>query len=295
MKYVETFNLGAVIFALLVGLWILYAVPHIAERRRVLGEVEAMGQQRVSHTARDLTTVCRSHSEKPREATHMRDTRSLLRPADPTRRPRFDSLGTGPEIGEAVIAPESKASTVLIGILALLVLATVGLLVTTSFSLTPLYAPLIAFGALVLYVVFLRATRASRMANARAAREAASSVAPRVREGSASEQTHESSAAEASKESSSPAEVDFAHRHEEFLTKVLDKHNAGAGEAQARREHSGPASFRYGALSTQHTFESPVLEEMEAYEEAAGGRRTARGQVIGKGLTVDDILERRRA
>ncbi|MDO5644113.1 MAG: hypothetical protein Q4G21_00275 [Dermabacter sp.] len=299
----ESFNVGAVVFALLVGMWLLYAMPNIAERRRVLAESERISALRHSTTARDLTQAARDLS-RPREVAPMRHTSQIHRPLDPTARPRFELSAADADLGASVIAPTARSPRVLTAILAVLALATAVLLVTTGFSVTPVWAPLVSCAALFGYVAYLRATRERRALAARLAREAA---APRhVSDAVAAERAAADLAATDAAPSAEPsaagedrreAEVENpAQRHEAFLREVMERRRAGEGIAQARQEHSGPATFRYAALSTPTRLEDPELEERENLGElAAPSRAEVKAQVIGGGLTLDEVLERRRA
>lgn len=90
----ETINLGAVLFALLLIVWLVYAVPRIAERRDLLGQTHAADRARDSSTVRELLPGVRSR-RRPIEGNHAMSTSRLLsRPADPTLRPRFEEPGT---------------------------------------------------------------------------------------------------------------------------------------------------------------------------------------------------------
>ena len=87
----ESINLGAVLFALLLVLWVAYAIPQLAQRRDVMGRARAAERTEVSATARDLSAAIRSRRPSREVSAPMAEDRLLLRPADPTRRPRFDA------------------------------------------------------------------------------------------------------------------------------------------------------------------------------------------------------------
>ena len=80
----ETINLGAVLFALLLLVWLLYAVPRIAERRDLMGHARAVDLSRDSRAARDLTDAAHHRRRDPEVHAAMPENRLLTRPVDPT-------------------------------------------------------------------------------------------------------------------------------------------------------------------------------------------------------------------
>ncbi|MFC0675446.1 hypothetical protein [Brachybacterium hainanense] len=87
----ESFNLGAVLLALLIVLWLAYVVPRTAQRRAEMGKAMTARTRRASSpAARDLSDAAHRHRTPPEETIAMAQPRPLLRPADPTRRPRFE-------------------------------------------------------------------------------------------------------------------------------------------------------------------------------------------------------------
>lgn len=89
LAVVETINLGAVLFALLLLVWLLHAVPRIAERRDLMGRARATDHSHDPRTARDLTDAAHRR-QAPEVHAAMPENRLLTRPVDPTRRPRFE-------------------------------------------------------------------------------------------------------------------------------------------------------------------------------------------------------------
>ena len=118
----ESINLGALLFALLLVLWVAYAIPQLAQRRDVMGRARAAERTEVSPTARDLSAAIRSRRPSREVTSPMAEDRLLLRPADPTRRPRFDSSP-----GERIDHLEERARhrKLLAFVLVALVLATI--------------------------------------------------------------------------------------------------------------------------------------------------------------------------
>ena len=130
----ESINLGALLFALLLVLWVAYAIPQLAQRRDVMGRARAVERTEVSPTARDLSAAIRSRRPSREVTSPMAEDRLLLRPADPTRRPRFDAAP-----GERIdhLEEHARHRRLLAVVLVLLVLATaavVGLAVTGTLA-----------------------------------------------------------------------------------------------------------------------------------------------------------------
>lgn len=293
----DSFNLGAVLIALLVGVWLLYAVPKTADRRYTLGEAEKVAQQRHSESARDVTDACRTYSSFSHEVTEMPENRSLLRPADPTSRPRFGVEERTDLVHDR--APRSALNTAITVLLVLLVAATLVSVVTTSLSLTSIWLPLGAVAALGLYLVALRTTRSLRSNHARAeaneTEEASFEESDAEGEkGAASDAGHDDIAQTSAVETARTSEMSPAERHEAFLRQVLEAREAGVGKALADERFASRVSFRYGALSTGSALEAADVEEREA-EAEQGAYHASNAQVIGSGLTVDDVMRRRRA
>lgn len=173
----ETFNLGAVLFALLLLLWLAYALPQVASRRDLMGQARAAERAEVSASARDLSEIARARRPSHEVTAPMRDDRLLLRPADPTRRPRFDDE-PGTRIDHDLERHRSRR--LLKAVLAVLALALVAVGAAAALSYAPWWTPIIPAVALGLYVIGLRRAeleRRNRVARAaRRARQEAASV-----------------------------------------------------------------------------------------------------------------------
>lgn len=163
----ETFNLGAVLFALLLLVWVGYAVPRSAERRELISRARDAMRSRDSRTARDLSEAAHSRP-RAREVHVMNDDRLLLRPADPTARPRFDA-SPGTRVDPYVEAGRQRRT--LRVVLGALVLVTIGVGVLTGFSILPLWSVALPVVVLAAYVVGLRRAELDRRARLRRAAE----------------------------------------------------------------------------------------------------------------------------
>jgi Flp pilus assembly protein TadB len=164
---VETFNLGAVLFALLLLVWVGYAVPRSAERRELISRARDAMRSRDSRTARDLSEAAHSRP-RAREVHVMNDDRLLLRPADPTARPRFDaSPGTRVDPFEEAGRQRRTLRVVLLA----LALATIGVGVLAGVSILPVWSVLLPLAVLAAYVVGLRRAELDRRSRLRRAAE----------------------------------------------------------------------------------------------------------------------------
>lgn len=163
----ETFNLGAVLFALLLLVWVGYAVPRSAERRELISRARDAMRSRDSRTARDLSEAAHSRP-RAREVHVMNDDRLLLRPADPTARPRFDaSPGTRVDPFEEAGRQRRTLRVVLLA----LALATIGVGVLAGVSILPVWSVLLPLAVLAAYVVGLRRAELDRRSRLRRAAE----------------------------------------------------------------------------------------------------------------------------
>lgn len=164
----ETLNLGAVLFGLLLVAWLGYAVPRIAERREVMGRVQSDDASHDSSTSRDLSAAARSRRRTREVHAPMPENRLLSRPSDPTRRPRFEEP-VRVEI-TAVEEPE-RPRGLLRGVLVLLGALTVAGIVLAATGALAWFVPVIPAVGLVAFVVGLRRAELARRESAR--REAA--------------------------------------------------------------------------------------------------------------------------
>ncbi|UQN31053.1 hypothetical protein [Brachybacterium kimchii] len=163
----ETFNLGAVLFALLLLVWVGYAVPRSAERRELISRARDAMRSRDSRTARDLSEAAHSRP-RAREVHVMNDDRLLLRPADPTARPRFDaSPGTRVDPFEEAGRQRRTLRVVLLA----LALVTIGVGVLAGVSILPVWSVLLPLAVLAAYVVGLRRAELDRRSRLRRAAE----------------------------------------------------------------------------------------------------------------------------
>ena len=185
----ESINLGAVLFAGLLLLWLVYALPRTASRREVMGRARAADEAEMSSQARDLSAAVHARRSSAEVTSPMSQDRLLMRPADPTRRPRFDAEpGTRVDLGEERGRSRRLMRTVLIGLIA----ATAVLVVAAVTQLLPWWTPLLTALALGVFLAGLRraeldrrarrtraATRARReQAEAETARRRATGAAP---------------------------------------------------------------------------------------------------------------------
>jgi len=178
---VESINLGAVLFALLVLLWVGYALPRVASRREVMGRARAADLAEASPGARDLSEAVRSHRSTREVTSPMPEDRLLLRPADPTSRPRFDAA---PGVRIDPVAERARSRRALRVALGGLVLVTLGLIVAAVAQLVAWWPPVLSAAALGAYLVGLRRAEMERRTRARRARalstedDAAETAAP---------------------------------------------------------------------------------------------------------------------
>jgi hypothetical protein len=198
---VGTLNLGALLFAMLLVVWIGYALPRTAARRELMGQAREVEKSRDSQTARVLSSANRSRPAA-REVSSMPEDRLLLRPADPTRRPRFDdapgqrmghlptpespdasrrrAVGPSADEGSRTAEPSRAArrNTVLLrSVLAALATLTVVIAVLAGLSVLPAWAVILPVAALAAYLAGLRRTELERRRLTHAASERADTAA----------------------------------------------------------------------------------------------------------------------
>lgn len=163
---VESFNLGAVLFALLLLLWVAYALPRTASRRDVMGRARAAERTEISPAARDLSAVV--HSRRPtREASaSMSQDRLLLRPADPTSRPRFH---TDPGARIDPFEERARSRRLLTVVLSALAVVTIILTVLAVAAAVPWWVAGLSAAGLGIYLVGLRRAELERRARSRTA------------------------------------------------------------------------------------------------------------------------------
>lgn len=288
----ESINLGAVLFALLLLIWVAYALPRIAARRDVMGRARSAEVAESSAAARDLSAAVHARRSSREVSPPMTQDRLLLRPADPTSRPRFEA-----DPGERVDPLEERARSrrtlgvvlggLVVGTLALAALAVMG---TVHWAL-----PVLAGAGLAAYLVGLRRaelerrTRVRRAAalariEARDRAEAASreerseaAEAPVVRAANADRAALEDTAVRATAQVRTPGE--WVPRPVPQPTYTM----RGEVDDLATRHAAHRASLRSGATP----LERDGIEEVEAADESLAAPATD--------LHLDEILERRRA
>ena len=162
----ESINLGAVLFALLLLLWVAYALPRAAGRRELMGRAREAEQAPATTRPRDLSAAVHSRRTSREVTSPMTQDRLLLRPADPTSRPRFDA-----EPGELVdpLAERARNRTAMKVALLVLGLAVLGLTAGAVLQIVHWALPLVALVVLAVYVVGLRRAELERRTRVRRA------------------------------------------------------------------------------------------------------------------------------
>lgn len=220
----------------------------------------------------------------------MTEDRLLLRPADPTSRPRFDEA-PGQRIDHDF--EHRRARGVLRIVLALLLVAVAASVALAVMSLIPWWAAAIAGGVLVIYLIGLRRAeieRRNRAARAaRIARQEAAAVAAAAREREAEEKARAEERARREETSSRRAEetpVRAAAPGEWTPRPVPVPTYRLRGEVEDMGTRH--ASHRESILGRPQRFEREDVEEQEARDEAANRFAPALD------LNLDEILARRR-
>ncbi|MBK0332960.1 hypothetical protein I8D64_16275 [Brachybacterium sp. MASK1Z-5] len=226
----ETFNLGAVLFALLLLVWVGYAVPRSAERRELISRARDAMRSRDSRTARDLSEAAHSRP-RAREVHVMNDDRLLLRPADPTARPRFDaSPGTRVDPYEEAGRQRRTLRVVLLA----LALVTIGVGVLAGFSILPVWSVLLPLAVLAAYVVGLRRAELDRRSRLRRAAELRGAGA--ATSATASSPAGKSTSAEEAPQVAAPAAA--TDRSDELSTSTATTARTPGDNAAHTQEHA---------------------------------------------------------
>ena len=302
----ESINLGAVLFAGLLLLWLAYALPRTASRREVMGRARAADEAEMSSQARDLSAAVHARRSSAEVTSPMSQDRLLMRPADPTRRPRFDAdPGTRVDLGEERGRSRRLMRAALIGLVAL----TAALLAAAVTQLLPWWAPLPAALVLGVFLAGLRRAELDRRARrtraaTRARREQAEAETARRRaSGDAASPTTAPRELSAPSATSAPATPSAAPS----ASPDLESGSARSAEQVTRPGEWTPrpvprptyalrgevddlasrhAAHRRGMLPESVPLESAHVEEAEAVEE---------DYAPAQDLHLDEILARRRA
>lgn len=286
----ETINLGAVLFALLLLVWLLYAVPRIAERRDLMGHARAVDLSRDSRAARDLTDAARHRRRDPEVHAAMPENRLLTRPVDPTRRPRFEEPARIDVESAAPAGPGRRVRAVLLVGLAALTALTVVLAVLGTVAW---YVPLVPVAILVGYVALLRRAELSRRERLRqevsarrralaGARGAGTSAATADAPVSAAEPAAEERESEAPSAAPAPAP-----RPGEWTPRPVPR-PAYSLRGDVDDLHTRHVAHRASVLGTSVPLEHEGVEEQEA------ARERVESLPVAADLGLDEILARRR-
>lgn len=293
----ESINLGAVLFALLLLLWLAYALPRTASRREVMGRARAAEQAEMSSQARDLSAAVRSRRSPAEMRPAMSQDRVMLRPVDPTARPRFDAE---PGIRVDLEGERARSRRLLSVVLAVLVLSVIGLTIAAVLGPVPWWAPLAGLAVLGVYLIGLRRAELRR-------RALATRAATRVRRERAERETarRRAESQAAARTTGASARIDATDTPTERTD--LDQTTE---RARAQMERPGEwtprpvprptyalrgevddlasrhAAHRQSMLRSGIPLEAENVEELEA---------TSESLPAALDLRLDEILERRRA
>ncbi|MGO1480607.1 MAG: hypothetical protein ACTHWF_05730 [Brachybacterium sp.] len=297
----ESINLGAVLFGLLLLLWLAYALPRTAGRREVMGRARETELAETTSQARDLSEAV--HSRRPSREVNavMNPDRLLRRPSDPTSRPRFDEVP-----GARIDLLEERARTrrLMTAVLATMVVLT---LILTGLAMAQLLAwwiPALSLAALGIYLVGLRRAELERRARAtRAATIARQERAQRESDRRAAARTAAAPREHTPSEQADGASTETASSAREPLETTAQRaaHQVTAAGEWTPRPVPRPtyalrgevddlasrhAAHRQGVQSATVPLESEDVEELEAVEES---------YAPAQDLQLDEILARRRA
>lgn len=291
----ESINLGAVLFGVLLLLWLAYALPRTASRREAMGRSRAADETEMSSQARDLSAAVHARRTTTEVNPPMSQDRLLLRPADPTRRPRFDA-----EPGTRIDpVQERNRSRRLLGIVLGTLLAVTAVLVVLGIAqIVAWWVPVFAVVGLAAYLVGLRRAEIERRARVtraatRERRERAEAETARLR--AREERTPVraggggaaaiAQAPQPDLETDSRRAVEQVSRPGEWTPRPVPRPTyalRGEVEDLATRH----AAHRQSMLATSVPLESGRVEELEAVEEDFAPAQD---------LQLDEILARRRA
>lgn len=290
---VDSFNLGAVLFALLLLLWVAYALPRTASRRDVMGRARAAERTEMSPAARDLSTVV--HSRRPsREASApMTQDRLLLRPADPTSRPRFH-VDPGARIDH--LEERERSRRLLTVVLSALAAVTLALTVLAATAAVPWWVAGLSAAGLAIYLVGLRRAELERRVRSRRA----AALAREQHEHETRSRPYALDEAPVRAEITAPPAAPVQRQPLEETAERATRHMAAAGEwtprpvprpAYTMRGEVDDLASRHAAHResvgvTAVPLEVDGVEELEAVDE---------GFAPAADLHLDEVLARRRA
>ncbi|EWS80568.1 hypothetical protein BF93_02865 [Brachybacterium phenoliresistens] len=297
----ESINLGAVLFALLIVLWLAHVVPRTAQRRAEMGQaITARSHRESNPAARDLSDAARVQRKTLEETSTMTQPRPLLRPADPTRRPRFED-----EPGSRIDtrAEVDRHRSALRGALVVLALLTAGVVALFVLHVVPWWAIALAGAVDVLYITGLRRAELRRRARRAAA---ARRIAASARAVPTAPSAAPTPALEAPQAPAAPREIEKTSEEEAEVDARIEsaaRTVTRAGEWTPRPVPRPTYALRGDVqdLATRHAVHRdsvigrPVPLETEA---SAGDEALTEDPAPARtalDLRLDEILERRRA
>lgn len=293
----ESINLGAVLFGILLLLWLAYALPRTASRREVMGRARAADEAEMTPQARDLSAAVHSRRTSTEVNPPMSQDRLLLRPADPTRRPRFDA-----EPGTRIDSADERVRSrrLLRMVLGALLTVAAVLVVFAAVQVVAWWVPVLAAVGIAAYLVGLRrlelerrarATRAAtRLRRQRAEAETARRWEADQREHAPASVTGAAPATlepspQADLETTSQRAAEQVSRPGEWTPRPVPRPTyALRGEVDDLA--SRHAAHRQSMLATSVPLENERVEELEAVDE---------NLAPAQDLHLDEILARRRA
>lgn len=293
-------NLGAVLFGILLLLWLAYALPRTASRRDVMGRARAADEAEMTSQARDLSAAVHARRTTAEVNPPMSQDRLLLRPADPTRRPRFDAEpGTRIDLAQERV----RSRRLLRVVLAALLTATAVLTGLAVAQIASWWLPAIALAGVVAYLVGLR--RAELERRARITR--AATLARRQRAEQETARRRDAASAHPGTPAPAPATADVDVPARADAQATLETGSERAAEQVARPGEWTPrpvprptyalrgevddlasrhAAHRQSMMATSVPLEAEQVEELEAADESFAPAQD---------LHLDEILARRRA
>lgn len=296
----ESINLGAVLFGILLLLWLAYALPRTASRREVMGRARAADDVEMTSQARDLSAAVHARRMPTEVNQPMSQDRLLLRPADPTRRPRFDA-----EPGTRIDPVRERARSRHLQRLVLggMLVATAVLIVLAVTQTVVWWLPAIALLGTAIYLLGLRRSELER-------RSRQTLAATRARQQRAEQETARRRATVVDSSTTPSAVVDPATPAAPAVPAAVTPLEDAAERALQQTSRPGEwtprpvprptyslrgevddlatrhAAHRQSVLATTMPLEGARVEELEAIEE---------NFAPAQDLQLDEILARRRA